>query len=55
MLRGDERDVDVGRETKRENTMAEEGEMAKYKTGRLEKKERDLQRPNQVDLFAGLL
>lgn len=45
MLRGDERDVEVGRETKRKYRMAEEGEMAKNTKGRLKKKKkRDLKR-----------
>lgn len=37
-LSGDERDVEVGRETKREYKMTGEGEMAKYITSRFKKK-----------------
>lgn len=37
-LSGDERDVEVGRETKGEYRLTEEGEMAKYITSRFKKK-----------------
>lgn len=42
-LSGDERDVEVGRETQREYRMTEEGEMAKYITSRFKTKTRERQ------------
>lgn len=42
---GDERDVEVGRETKGEYRLTEEGELAKYTTSRFKKtKKRALKR-----------
>lgn len=43
-LSGDERDVEVGRETKGECRLTEEGELAKYITSRFKKKKRALKR-----------
>lgn len=51
MLRGDERDVEVGRETKRKYRMAEEGEMAKNIKGRLKKKKK---RPKEDSSVGGV-